>query len=298
MRDRARLGRHQSRDRAFECRTIDVDHPGSRAVAEDGGQHDGGQVVLARVGQREVRGRRHRIRGDESEPVRGRRPPAGDRGDEPFAGVIDLVQGRPLLHAPTVPGHRLRAGNVSQPSIDSTPCRRPGPSTSRRRSTTSATCRTSATRYTEVAADVLARWHRQAGDDTWLLTGTDEHGQKILRTAIANGVDAAASGPTSSSTRRGSRCSRRSTSRTTTSSARPSERHEKARRRSSCRSSTTTATSTRASTRATTASAARSTSSSTTSIDRRHGDFAGQKVCAIHSQPGRAPARRRTTSSA
>jgi methionyl-tRNA synthetase len=26
--------------------------------------------------------------------------------------------------------------------------------------------------YTEVAADVLARWHRQAGDDTWLLTGT------------------------------------------------------------------------------------------------------------------------------
>ena len=42
--------------------------------------------------------------------------------------------------------------------------------------------------YTEVAADVLARWHRQAGDDTWLLTGTDEHGEKILRTATANGV--------------------------------------------------------------------------------------------------------------
>ena len=42
--------------------------------------------------------------------------------------------------------------------------------------------------YTEVAADVLARWHRQAGDDTWLLTGTDEHGQKIQRTAAANGV--------------------------------------------------------------------------------------------------------------
>ncbi|AYG02678.1 methionine--tRNA ligase [Gryllotalpicola protaetiae] len=42
--------------------------------------------------------------------------------------------------------------------------------------------------YTEVAADVMARWHRQAGDDTWLLTGTDEHGQKILRTATANGA--------------------------------------------------------------------------------------------------------------
>lgn len=41
--------------------------------------------------------------------------------------------------------------------------------------------------YTEVAADVLARWHRQAGDDTWFLTGTDEHGEKILRTATANG---------------------------------------------------------------------------------------------------------------
>ncbi|MGO3885202.1 MAG: methionine--tRNA ligase [Mycetocola sp.] len=42
--------------------------------------------------------------------------------------------------------------------------------------------------YTEVAADVLARWHRQAGDDAWMLTGTDEHGEKILRTATANGV--------------------------------------------------------------------------------------------------------------
>jgi methionyl-tRNA synthetase len=42
--------------------------------------------------------------------------------------------------------------------------------------------------YTEVATDVLARWHRQRGDDTWSLTGTDEHGQKILRTATANGV--------------------------------------------------------------------------------------------------------------
>jgi methionyl-tRNA synthetase len=40
--------------------------------------------------------------------------------------------------------------------------------------------------YTEVAADVLARWNRQRGADTWLLTGTDEHGQKILRTAVAN----------------------------------------------------------------------------------------------------------------
>ncbi|MFD2758224.1 methionine--tRNA ligase [Gulosibacter faecalis] len=40
--------------------------------------------------------------------------------------------------------------------------------------------------YAEVAADVLARWHRQRGDDTWFLTGTDEHGQKIMRSAVAN----------------------------------------------------------------------------------------------------------------
>ena len=75
--------------------------------------------------------------------------------------------------------------------------------------------------YTEVAADVLARWHRQAGDDTWMLTGTDEHGQKILRTATANGVSAAGVGR--QARRRGveARSSRRSTSRTTTSSARP-----------------------------------------------------------------------------
>ncbi|MEU6492242.1 methionine--tRNA ligase [Streptomyces sp. NPDC046984] len=42
--------------------------------------------------------------------------------------------------------------------------------------------------YTTVAGDVLTRWHRQRGKDVWYLTGTDEHGQKILRTAQANNV--------------------------------------------------------------------------------------------------------------
>ena len=42
--------------------------------------------------------------------------------------------------------------------------------------------------YTEVAADVLARWHRQRGENSFLLTGTDEHGEKVLRTAAANKV--------------------------------------------------------------------------------------------------------------
>jgi methionyl-tRNA synthetase len=42
--------------------------------------------------------------------------------------------------------------------------------------------------YTTVAGDVLARWHRQRGEAVWFLTGTDEHGEKVLRTAQANGV--------------------------------------------------------------------------------------------------------------
>ncbi|NBW73538.1 MAG: methionine--tRNA ligase [Microbacteriaceae bacterium] len=40
--------------------------------------------------------------------------------------------------------------------------------------------------YTEVAADVLARWHRARGEDSFLLLGTDEHGEKVLRTATSN----------------------------------------------------------------------------------------------------------------
>jgi len=40
--------------------------------------------------------------------------------------------------------------------------------------------------YTTVAGDVLTRWHRQKGESVWYLTGTDEHGQKVLNTAQAN----------------------------------------------------------------------------------------------------------------
>jgi len=42
--------------------------------------------------------------------------------------------------------------------------------------------------YTTVVGDVLTRWHRQRGEKVWYLTGTDEHGQKIMRTAEANKV--------------------------------------------------------------------------------------------------------------
>ena len=40
--------------------------------------------------------------------------------------------------------------------------------------------------YTTVAGDVLTRWHRQKGESVWFLTGTDEHGQKVMRTAQEN----------------------------------------------------------------------------------------------------------------
>ncbi len=41
--------------------------------------------------------------------------------------------------------------------------------------------------YTTVASDILARWHRQLGDKTFFLTGTDEHGAKIEEKATELG---------------------------------------------------------------------------------------------------------------
>ncbi|WP_310485084.1 methionine--tRNA ligase [Chamaesiphon sp. VAR_48_metabat_403] len=43
--------------------------------------------------------------------------------------------------------------------------------------------------YTTMAADTIARWQRLQHRDVLLITGTDEHGQKIERTAIAAGVE-------------------------------------------------------------------------------------------------------------
>ncbi|HUF19089.1 MAG TPA: methionine--tRNA ligase [Thermoanaerobaculia bacterium] len=42
--------------------------------------------------------------------------------------------------------------------------------------------------YENVVADVIARHRRAAGDDVFFLTGTDEHGQKIERSAAAKGI--------------------------------------------------------------------------------------------------------------
>lgn len=43
--------------------------------------------------------------------------------------------------------------------------------------------------YTTVLADVLARYARLRGVETFFLTGTDEHGQKVQQAAQARGVD-------------------------------------------------------------------------------------------------------------
>src|SRR6185436_18131078 len=43
--------------------------------------------------------------------------------------------------------------------------------------------------YEKIIADALARFHRQRGDATLFLTGTDEHGQKIAKAAAEAGLE-------------------------------------------------------------------------------------------------------------
>ena len=42
--------------------------------------------------------------------------------------------------------------------------------------------------YSTVVADALVRWHRLLGEQTWFLTGTDEHGQKVADAAERAGL--------------------------------------------------------------------------------------------------------------
>ena len=42
--------------------------------------------------------------------------------------------------------------------------------------------------YNAVTVDAVTRWHRMLGDDVWSLTGTDEHGLKVQRSAEENGL--------------------------------------------------------------------------------------------------------------
>jgi methionyl-tRNA synthetase len=43
--------------------------------------------------------------------------------------------------------------------------------------------------YTTIATDVMARHHRQRGEDVFFLTGTDEHGEPVADAAKAQGLD-------------------------------------------------------------------------------------------------------------
>jgi len=43
--------------------------------------------------------------------------------------------------------------------------------------------------YTTIAADVMARQHRQRGEPVFFLTGTDEHGEPVAHAAAAEGVE-------------------------------------------------------------------------------------------------------------
>ena len=42
--------------------------------------------------------------------------------------------------------------------------------------------------YTTIVADVLARYHRMIGENTFFVTGTDEHGDKIAEAAQKAGI--------------------------------------------------------------------------------------------------------------
>ncbi len=42
--------------------------------------------------------------------------------------------------------------------------------------------------YTSIAADTLARWNKAMGRGAWMLTGTDEHGQKVFEAANKRGI--------------------------------------------------------------------------------------------------------------
>ena len=81
--------------------------------------------------------------------------------------------------------------------------------------------------YTTLTADALARWHRLLGEETFFLTGTDEHGLKVQRAAAAAGV-----GPQEQADRVSRGASWRPGgawgSATTTSSAPPSRAHHQA----------------------------------------------------------------------
>ena len=45
--------------------------------------------------------------------------------------------------------------------------------------------------YTSVIVDTLVRWHRLLGETTYSVSGTDEHGEKMVEAAAARGLSPA-----------------------------------------------------------------------------------------------------------
>jgi len=43
--------------------------------------------------------------------------------------------------------------------------------------------------YTTLLCDILARYHRLSGHDTYFLTGTDEHTEKVIQAAKEHGQE-------------------------------------------------------------------------------------------------------------
>ena len=78
--------------------------------------------------------------------------------------------------------------------------------------------------YTTIAADVLARHHRQRGDDVFFLTGTDEHGEPVALAAEREGVYAAGAGRPQRRALQGAAAAARRDA-TTSSSAPPTRGH-------------------------------------------------------------------------
>ena len=78
--------------------------------------------------------------------------------------------------------------------------------------------------YTTIAADVLARHHRQRGEDVFFLTGTDEHGEPVALAAEREGVTPERARRPQRRALPGARAAARRV-RTTSSSARPTREH-------------------------------------------------------------------------
>ena len=190
------------------------------------------EVRAGRRGRaRRAHGRAAAGRGDARDRGRARAAPSSSR-EQALAALRELVDGgragarrRPARWRALTGLRRQRALPAADGGGGRVAWARRWPSTSRRRSTTSTPRPTSATRTRRSRADVLARHHRQRGEEVFFLTGTDEHGEPVALAAEREGVDAAGAGRPQRRALPGARC--RSSTRATTSSSAPPTRGTK-----------------------------------------------------------------------